>query len=159
MAMTRVDTKKLQDAVADAETHIQAALNALEPLLILLTEEERARTLRAPKGFPEAARKLAGASGDHPQIVAATEFVPEAVTEDLDNVAVLSKLEAPLARLDQLIADSKLAWTAEAYMPSLQLYGVAKVRAKSDAKLQLSIAPLADVFATRRTTKPEPTEG
>lgn len=40
--------------------------------------------------------------------------------------------------------------SAEAYVPSLEFYGVAKVRAKKDGKLAQAIAPLAEVFGTSR---------
>lgn len=47
--------------------------------------------------------------------------------------------------------------TAEAYVPSLELYGVSKVRAKKDGKLAQAIFPLAEVFATpRRKAKKAP---
>jgi len=57
-----------------------------------------------------------------------------------------------------MLDDSRLLWLAEAYLSSLELYGVAKVRAKKDGKLAQAILPLAEVFATprkKRATTPE----
>jgi hypothetical protein len=72
------------------------------------------------------------------------------VREDLDNVAEIAPLDAKLGRLAQLVADSRLTWLAEAYEPSLAVYGVAKVRAKKDGSLSDLLEPMAEVFATRR---------
>jgi len=80
------------------------------------------------------------------------------VNEDLDNVELLASVEQRVSNLSRLLADSRLTWLAEAFVPSLQLYGVAKVRAKDNAQLEQTIAPLARVFATRRRAPAEPTK-
>jgi hypothetical protein len=134
-------------------TSIDEAHEALQPLLVLLTSEERSSLPKPPDGFPDAARRLAAAMVNHPEIAAVTEFDAEALVEDLDNVAALEQLATSLDNLQALLTDSRLAWLAEAYAPSLALYGVAKIRARLDAKLEQSIAPLAEVFATRRAKK------
>ena len=154
---TRVDTNKLTKAVNTANDHLDAAAHALEQYLVLLTNEGRAHTLRVRKDFPAAARKLADAVGPHADIVGATDFDADAVREDLDNVELLASVEQRVTNLARLLSDSRLTWRAEAFVPSLQVYGVANVRAKNNAALQQAIAPLARVFATRRRA-PLPTE-
>lgn len=57
-----------------------------------------------------------------------------------------------LARLQQMIGYSRRQWLAEAYVRSLELYGVTKVRTKKDGRLDHAIVPLAEVFAS----SPEP---
>jgi hypothetical protein len=51
---------------------------------------------------------------------------------DLNNVAALDTIGPRLARLQQMLDDASLLWLAEAYVPTLELHGVAKVRAKKD---------------------------
>jgi hypothetical protein len=150
MDLTRVDTKKLRTAVALATKKIDEAIAALDPYLDILPDADRASIMRARTDFPAAARSLAIASAQYPDVVAATDYDAEAVLEDLDNADALAVLAAPLARLQQMLDDSRLRWLAEAVLPSLELYGVAKVRAKKDGKLAQAIAPLAEVFATPR---------
>ncbi len=159
MTPTRVDTKKLRSAVTLAVKKLGEAVDALEPHLAVLPDAERATIPRVRSDFPSAARKLAVESEKHGDVVAATDYDAEAVLEDLDNVEALAALADPLARLQRMLDDSRLLWLAEAYVPSLELYGVAKVRAKKDGKLAQAIAPLAEMFATprrKRTNTPEP---
>lgn len=156
MTPTRVDTKKLTQAIALAGKKLEEAEAALRPLLALLPEAERATIPRVRSDFPDAARDLAKASAKHPDIVALTEYEAKAVVEDIDNVEALQPLDAPLARIAQMVSDSRLVWLAEAYIPSLEFYGVAKVRAKKDGELEQAIAPLAEVFATSRKKKAAP---
>ncbi len=158
MNLTRVDNKKLRKAVDKAAGHLDEALRALEPLLVLLPDAERATVPRARTDFPQAARKLAEASTEHPDVVAATEFDAAAVVEDLHNVEAIEALVPRVERLSRMIDDSRLVWLAEAFVPSLQLYGVAKVRAKTNPKLAQAIEPLADVFAPPRKKKSAPTK-
>lgn len=153
MNLTRVDTKKLGQAVNLAEKKINEALAALEPFLALLPDEERAGVPRVRSDFPAAARKLAAASAEHADLVGATDYEAEAVVEDLDNVEAISALVAPVGRIAKMLDDSRLLWLAEAYVPTLELYGVAKVRAKKDGKLAQAIGPLARVLATPRKSK------
>lgn len=157
MTPTRVDSKKLRSAVTLAIKKLEEAVDALEPYLAVLPDAERATVPRVRSDFPAAARKLAVESEKHADVVAATDYDAEAVLEDLDNVDAIAALADPLARLQRMLDDSRLLWLAEAYVPSLELYGVAKVRAKKDGKLAQAIAPLAEMFATprkRRTGTP-----
>jgi hypothetical protein len=154
MNLTRVETKKLRTAVALATKKLDEAIAALDPYLEILPDAERATIPRVRSDFPPAARSLATASDQHADVVAATEYDAEAVIEDLDNADALAALAGPLARLQQMLDDSRLRWLAEAYVPSLELYGVAKVRAKKDGKLAQAIAPLAEVFASPRRKRP-----
>jgi hypothetical protein len=155
MNLSRLDTKKLRQAVANATKKLEEAQAALEPVLKILPDAERATVPRVRSDFPDAARALAKQSAEHADVVAATEYDAEAVLEDLDNIDAIKDLDKPLLRMQQMIDDSRLLWRAEAYVPSLELYGVAKVRAKKDGKLAQAIAPLADVFATPRKKTPK----
>lgn len=85
-----------------------------------------------------------------PEIAAATAYDGEAVLEDLDNATALTPIVEKIAELDQRISDTRLSWLAEAWVPSLAAYAVAKVRAKSDGALRTVVDPMAAVFATRR---------
>lgn len=149
MNLSRVSTQQLKQAVTTAMQHIQQAHEALAPVLVLLTEEERATTARAPSGLPPVARRLAGVANEYPALLAASEYDPEAVVEDVDNAEVVAALELPLSRLLQMVADSKLLWLAEAYMQTALLYGIAKLRARDDARIEQDIAPVANMFAAR----------
>lgn len=154
MELTRRNHKTLKQAVDKATAKLDEVNAVLEPLLPLLTDAQRASVPRVRADFPDAARSLAHASADHGDIVAATEYEAEAVLEDLDNVRVLDELAARLAIAQQRIDDARLLWNAEAFVPTMELYGVAKVRAKKDGKLAKAIEPLADVLSTpRKKTK------
>ena len=48
-----------------------------------------------------------------------------------------------------LVSDAE-GCTLEAWVPSLAVYAVAKVRAKTDGALRTVVDPMAAVFATRR---------
>jgi len=150
MNLTRLQTKKVVQAVQNAVKKLEEAAAAIDEVLPLLPEAVRATVPRVRADFPDAARSLAATSKDHPEIVAVTDYDAEAVVEDLDNVDALKPLDAPIASINQRVADARLLWLAEAYVPSLEFYGVAKVRAKKDGKLGQTIKPMADVFATTR---------
>lgn len=155
MQPTRIKTVDLQVAVTEALKKIDEAMALLAPFLVLLTDAERAATPRAREGFPEASAALGRAIADHPKIADAADYNGEAVQEDLDNAKVVAPVAEKLAEFAQRVADSRLAWLAEAYVPSLTAYGVAKVVAKNNAALRTVIAPLAAVFATRRGKQAE----
>jgi hypothetical protein len=150
MRETRVDTKNLKDAVHVAAGHLDQAAAALKPYLVVISDAERASTPRTRDGFPDAGRTLARAAANHPEMVAA------AVVEDLDNVAVLAPVAEKVARLGQLLADTKLTWLAEAWVPALALYALAKVRSKADGALRTVVDPLAAIFANRRGRASKP---
>lgn len=151
MNYTRVDPKKLRHAVTTAVAKLNEAHDALAPVLALLTAKQREKVPRVRDGIPAAARSLAAASARHPELLAlCDEYDAEAIIEDLDNVEAVALLDAAIARIQQMADDSRLLWLAEAYIPTLELYGVAKVRAKKDPALEADIAPLAEVLATPR---------
>ena len=158
MELTRVPTKKVKQAVATATKKLEEAREALEDVLVALSDKERESIPRVRTKFPAAARDLAKESAGHPDLVKAVGYDADAIVEDLDNVESLEGLSRILSRIQQLIDDSTLAWSAEAYVPSLQLYGVAKVRASVDGKLAQAIAPMAEVFASPRKRKALPPE-
>jgi hypothetical protein len=155
MNLTRIDTKKLRLAVASATKKLEEAAAALDPFLTLLPDAERASVPRVRSDFAQAARTLAAESAAYPEAVGATDYDAAAVLEDLDNVDALAALDAPISRVAQMLQDSRLVWLAEAYVPSLELYGVAKVGAKKNGRLAQAIAPLAEVFATQRKRGPK----
>jgi hypothetical protein len=148
--LSRVDTAALQTALTTAEEHLRQALTAVEPHLVALTDKERASVVRPPLRFPEAGRSMARVASDWPEMAGRASFDAAAVTEDLDNAAALSELSDLVDRLQALVEDSRLLWLAEAYLPSLALYDIAKAGAKYDGKLQALVDPMADVFASRR---------
>jgi hypothetical protein len=150
MNYTRVNTKKLQAALAEAQDHLDKAQAILEPYLAILTGNDRQLLPRPPTTFPEAGRSLARAVSTRPEIAAATEYDGEAVCEDLDNAAMLAPIDEKLTELAQRVVDTRLQWLAEAWVPSLATYAVAKVRAKTDGALRTVVDPMAAVFATRR---------
>jgi hypothetical protein len=158
MELTRVDTVKLKAAVEGAVKKIDEAFALLEPYLVVLSDQERAKTPRARDGFGEAATSLSRAIADHPNIAATAGFDAEAVLEDLANVREIQPLIEKLTELHKRVADSKLVWLAEAWIPSLTAYAVAKAVSKTNAALRTVIAPLAEMFATRRgrAGKPDP---
>jgi hypothetical protein len=150
MPPNRIKSADLQLAVTKAAKKIDEAMDLLAPYLVLITDEERAATPRTREAFPEMSKSLGRAIVDHPKIADAADYDSEAVQEDLTNAAALAPLAEKLTEFTQRVADSKLVWLAEAYIPSLTAYGVAKVIAKNNAALRSVIAPLAVVFATRR---------
>ncbi len=103
MNLTRIQTKKVMQAVDAAVKKMREAAAALETVLPLLPELERTTIPRVRADFPDAARQLAATSKDHPEIVAATEYDAEAVVEDLDNVDALKPLDAALRDGDRIV--------------------------------------------------------
>lgn len=150
MDYARVDTKKLAAALAKAEDHLDQSIALLQPYLAILTAGDRQSIPRPPLSFPTAGRSMSRAISTRPEIAAATEYDGEAVLAELDNTAALTPIAEKVAELDQRISDTRLTWLAEAWIPSLAVYAVAKVRAKSDGALRTVVDPMAAVFATRR---------
>ena len=155
MQYTRIDTAKLADAVRQAQIKIDEAAALLAPYLVIINAEERASTPRARETFPAAGRSLARAVADYPGIASASGFDGAAMNEDLDNAEVLAPLIEKVTELSQRIDDSKLVWLAEAWVPSLAAYGVAKAAARNNAGLRAVVAPLARIFATNRAKQEE----
>jgi hypothetical protein len=158
MNPARVDTKKLRSAVTLAVKEARRGSGCTRPIPRRPTRCGASHRPACAKRRPSAARKPAIESDEHGDVVEATEYDAKAVIEDLDNVETLAALAAPLARLQRMLDDSRLLWLAEAYVPSLELYGVAKVHAKKDGTLAQAIAPLVEVFAMprkRRASTPE----
>jgi hypothetical protein len=151
MKYTRVDTKKLIVALEKAVDHIVQAKTLLKPFLSDITEEERGSLAHPPTKFPAAGRTLARAADDHPDVAAVSEFDAEAVVEDLDNAEALSAVLEKLTELTRQVSDTRLLWLSEAWVPSLALYAVAKVRARTNGAIRTIVDPLAEVFATRRS--------
>lgn len=150
---TRVDSKALQCAAETATKKIDEAYAALAAYLELMTPAERKRAPKPPAAFPAKGRTLARGAIEHPVITASTEYDPQAVLEDLDNVEILQPVAEKAKGLQQLLSDARLQWLAESYVPSLQVYGVAKVVAKTNPAVQKLVDPLAEVFGTGRQQK------
>lgn len=160
MDFTRVDTKKLKTAVDKAVDHVQQAQAVLAPFLEAMTDAERSSLAHPPTTFPPAGRTLARAATDHPEVAAVSDFDSEAVVEDLDNAEALAPLVEKLTALERLLNDTRLQWLAEAWAPSLALYAVAKVKAKSNGAIRTIVDPLAAVFSTpARRKKTPPADG
>jgi hypothetical protein len=153
MELTRVETAALTRAIAEAEQKVAEALEALKPFLVALTDSERETTPRARRGFPEAGRKLAEAAARWPALAETVGYDVEAVVEDLDNAEALAPLAERVEQLARRLADTRLTWLAEAWLPSLAVYASAKVGAARDPTLRALVDPLAPVFGTRRRRK------
>lgn len=154
MQRSRIDTQQLRTAVARATELVGEAIDVIAPFVTGLADAERATALNPPKDFSEAGRTLARSAEIHPDLFAACDFDPEEVITDLDNVAVLSPLFEKVERLGRVVGDARLVWLAEAWIPSLALYALATVRAKTKADLQNLVDALAEVFSTpRKRTK------
>jgi hypothetical protein len=158
MQPTRIDTKTLAIATAEALQYIEQALAALAPYTPILTPEERRSMLRPGEGFPSAAKALCRASREHAMLSAVVSFEPEAVQEDLDNLEILAPLLERLAELSQRVSDSRLVWLSEAYVPCLALYSAAKSIAKQNGALRNVISPIAQIFSGRARTEEPVTE-
>lgn len=152
MKYTRTDSKKLSAAVGRAVKALGEAEDAVSELLVLLTPEERSTLSRPRDGFLAVARKVAH-NADLAEIGRAAGYDAEAVLEDLTNVDALDRVRAPLAKLQQRLDDSRLLWLAEAYSMTLELYGVARARAKSDASVAAAIEDLVTHLASPRLKK------
>jgi hypothetical protein len=153
---TRIDTAELELATAKARKKIDEAFALLAPYLVVLNEAERAAMPRARDGFEQATRSLCRAMADHPAVAAAAGFESEAVLEDLNNLDVIRPFFERVEELWQRLADSRLAWAAEAWSPALVAYGVAKAASDVNPALRTVTAPLAKIFATRRARGAEP---
>ena len=149
---------KLAASATEATELVRLALLAMEGMLVELTDRERTDLPRPSVRFPEAARSLARAAIEAPDLAERAAFDAAAVTEDLDNVAALAPLMEQLAILVRRTDDSRLRWLAEAYVPSLALHGLAKAGARVDGSLEALVEPMGGIFAARRkrATKDEP---
>lgn len=150
---TRIDSENLKRSAALVAQKLDEIYAELDTMLDPLTPDERVAMPTPPKAFNQAGRTLARAAVAHPVIAASTAYDPKAVIEDLDNVDIIQPVLEKAARVNQLLADARLAWIAEAYVPSLQVYGVAKVIARKNAEVQQLVDPLASVFNVGRRSK------
>ncbi|AUX38014.1 MULTISPECIES: hypothetical protein [Sorangium] len=158
---TRIDTAELELATAKARKKIDEAFALLAPYLVVLNEAERAAIPRAREGFEQATRSLCRAMAEHTAVATAAGFSSEAVLEDLNNLDVIRPLFERVEELWQRLADSRLAWSAEAWSPSLVAYGVSKAASEVNPALRTVTAPLAKIFATRRARggeEPQPAQ-
>jgi hypothetical protein len=150
MELTRVDTAALTRAVAEAERKIDEACEALRPFLVALTDSERETMPRARHGFAQAGRRLADAARRWPQLAETVGYEADAVVEDLENAEALAALHDRVDGLARRLADSRLTWLAEAWLPSLAIYASAKVGAVRDPEMRALVEPLQTMFSGRR---------
>lgn len=136
-----------------AKRKLDEAYAALDTLLDLMTPEERKAALKPPNAFMDAGKELARGVLKHPVVAASTQYDPKAVLEDLANVEIITPVAESANQVVQLLSDARLAWLQEAYIPSIQVYGVAKVVAKTNADLQKLVDPLGGVFGLNRSMK------
>lgn len=157
MQLTRLETKKLKQAVQEALKHLVAARQILTPHLVLLTEAERRDTIRPREAIRAKGREFAREMAAHTEMATAIGYDPEAVIEDLDNVEAIGPLASELDKLTQLVDDSRLTWLAEADEPTRCAYHVAKAGAKVNPNFRPVVDALASLYATtRRTREPKP---
>lgn len=156
MTLTRIKTQELAKALTEALQKLDEVRALLAPYLVIATPQDRRDAVRPPESFPAAGRALCRASVEHPLLqAAAPQFEAEAVIEDLDNVDLLEPLTEKLEEMLQQIADSKLSWLSEAYLPSLAVYAVAKAMSKTNGALRTVVDPLAQIFSTARSRRTE----
>ncbi len=155
MDSTRVDTKKLTKALGAATQSLADAHKALAPFLVLLTQEERLKTLKPGDEALDAVSKAANNLGKSAfeAIVSNANVDLPAIQEDVVNRKLLadfiSEVEALAARLN----DTKLVWGAEAYGGTLQGYGILKAHGEANAEVAEAIAPLTTHLAAMRKRK------
>lgn len=155
MASKRIDPIEFEAAVSEAQAYLAVAFGLLAPYLVVLTDDERLSVPRTRTGFLEAGRKPALAIDGHPAVAQAAEYDPIAAGECLDNVAQLNGLMIKISELTQRIADSRLAWLADAWGPSLAVYAAAKALATRQGALRTIVQILAPIFATPKSSKKE----
>jgi hypothetical protein len=146
MSSKHVDPVVLKAAVAAALEHVNAAFTALEPLLVVISEDERSAAVRVRKGFLAAARDLAHALVDYPKIGAAVDYDAVAIAAYLDCVALLSPLTIKVGELALRLSDSHLTWLSDAWQPSLAAYSVAKIAARRNPALRTVVSAIGKLF-------------
>jgi hypothetical protein len=149
---TRVDSKKLAAAVAKVLAALKQADESLDELTVILTPQERTDIPKPKDGFETVARAVAN-NADLSELKLTVGYESDAVLEDLANVELVDALTPPLAKLGQRVTDSRLVWLGEALGMNLELYGVAKARAKHDATIAHAIEPLVTHLSTPRLGK------
>lgn len=153
--MPKIDNTKLKVAAQTAQTKMEEALSALQKYFVIIREEERMAMSKPKKDFPNVARHFVEVMKDYNEVAQFAGYDGAAVIEDLDNVAMLDNLLKLSDRLSQSIADSRLAWLAEAYDMTLLGYHAAKLKAKTNTQLKNDIEPTERHFAIKRTPKSE----
>lgn len=152
MEYTRVDSKKLAAAIARVVAALRKADEELDALTVLLTPAARSSLIKPRDGFAAVARAIAR-SRDLDDLKAAVGYDSDAVLEDVANVDTISEVEALLAKLKQRLDDSSLLWLSEALGMTLELYGVAKPRARVNAAVAKAIEPLVEHLSSPRLKK------
>lgn len=151
-----METNELEDALELVHEKLAEVGDLLLPFMSLLTKQERKVIARAPKSFESAGRSLARRAANSPTLAQAATFDPAKVIEALDKLELLQSLETEVAHLRERVADARLTWTADAYVPSLRLYGVATVVARTDAQAAHLIEPMVSCFRESRRRKKLP---
>lgn len=151
---TRVDISMLTPTVDAAIEDVRMASSRLTELLghLRLNAAQRKTLVRPSRVFPKAARQLAQASLDHPELVAAVKYDREALLEDLAVAEALQPLQQELTELSQLLNDAVLRSLHEAYLASAGLYTVSKAVAGSNPQAEEIVSALKPVFEVSAST-------
>jgi hypothetical protein len=157
---TRVDTKKLAAAIKKAADHIGDARAVLAPYLVLLTADERLKTLKPGEGALDAVAQVAErlSKPAFAPIVQTAKMDLEAIREDVANVKLLASLGPTLAALVSRLNDTRLLWAGEAFSEALAPYGVMKAHAENDADVAEAIEPMTSHLAAGRNNKKKPAD-
>lgn len=154
---TRVDLALLTPMVGAALEELRSSRDRLNNLIghLRLNAEMRKTMTRPSKAFPQAARKLAQASLDHPELAAAVKYDRDAVLEDVQVAEALQPVQQELAEMAQLVSDAILLSLHEAFVPSAGLYSVARAVAPHNAQAEevvTALKPVFEVSASRKAT-------
>lgn len=151
---TRVDLPTLILTAQDLLNELRSSRSRLDELVghLRLNAEQRRSMTRPSRLFPRAARKLAQASLDHPELAMAVSFDREAVLEDVQVVEALLPVQQEVAEMEQLLNDVVLRSLHEAFVPSAGLYSVAKAVAPHNPQAEELVSALKPVFDSRSST-------
>jgi hypothetical protein len=157
MNQTRIDTAKLRADAKAVEELLSEINKKVDPYLVSISDRERQGLPRVREGFFEVVRKIVKSVARFPEVAQMAGFDPAAVQEDLENAELIQNVADRSRILAQRIADTQMTWMAEAWIPTLTLYSVAKARARVDNKIREIVEPLANLFAvrSRKEDKPE----
>lgn len=154
MASTRVDNPSLKAVTIDLRGQLERLRPALEAVLVTdMTEEERESTVRPPVRMIEAARDVANNAGPFMGKLAAVEYDPVAVLEDLDNLVALIGIGELLGEIKRWVDDSRLRFTSESFQMTMKAYDLGKILVESDGSHRPLVEPVASVYAARKKPK------
>lgn len=152
-----METDALKEALESAHLKLAEVTELLQPFMNLLSDKERDAIACAPRSFTAAGRAFARRADEFSTLCKAADYDRQKVVEALDKIELLSALDTAADTLQQRVRDARLAWTSDAYVPSLRLYAIGKVVARTDARTAQFIEPMVKCFrASRRRKKKSP---